>query len=81
MLYYTSYRNETKEIVMKEYLPAWYEAYVASDQQDTHAVFMDLTGLTRHEAKTLCYKIAYSVSESDVIQAYNQTKENDYGTM
>lgn len=60
---------------MKEYLPSWYEAYVVSQEHDKHTVFMELTCLTRHEAKTLCYKIAFSIYQSEVIQAYNEAKE------
>lgn len=65
---------DTVDVPMKAYLPAWYEAYVISQEQDKHTVFMELTGLTRHEAKKLCYMIAYSVYESDVVQAYVDNK-------
>ncbi len=60
---------------MEEYLPAWYKAYVTSNEVDRHTVFSNLTGLSRGAAKELCYKIAYSIYKSDIIKAYIENEE------
>lgn len=60
-------------MINQDIIYAWYMSYVFKKHDDAHQKFMELAGLSsRQEAKELCYKIAFSVSQSEVIRVYYQ---------
>ena len=50
----------------------WYNSYCLEVEEgvDRHQLFADLQDVSRQEAKTLCYRIQFSVSMSDIIKSF-----------
>ncbi len=51
-------------------LMAWFKSYVAELGEDQHSRFAERLGVSRADAKQLCYRIAYTVNKSKVMEAY-----------
>lgn len=51
---------------------AWSEAYL-KNCQDPHKVFSEILGITRSEAKRLCYQLMW---DSEFIRAYVRNQNN-----
>lgn len=58
-----------------EHLEAWYKAYTSNDG-DKHTIFAQLTGLTRQDAKELCYKLAYKVHKMELMKHYRECHQH-----
>lgn len=52
----------------------WYEIYVLDGKGDAHSKFATATSESRQTAKELAYKIAYNISQSDIIKAFKESK-------
>lgn len=52
----------------------WYKIYVLDGEGDVHSKFATATSESRQTAKELAYKIAYSISQSDIIKAFKENK-------
>ena len=50
----------------------WYNSYCLEVEEgvDRHQLFADLQGISRQEAKCLCYSIGCSMSMSDIIKSF-----------
>lgn len=48
----------------------FFKIYVENKYDDPHSRFAEITGLSRQEAKALCYKIAYKLSKAEIMQGY-----------
>jgi len=44
----------------QETLNNWAEAYLNDSVEDPHSLFAELEGITRYEAKGLCYRILWT---------------------
>lgn len=51
----------------------WFQAYIVEEHPDPHLEFSELQGISRIEAKKLCYKVAYTLHIAPVMRAYCQT--------
>jgi hypothetical protein len=52
----------------------WYEIYIVDGKGDVHSKFATAIAESRDTAKELAYKIAYSISQSDIIKAFKESK-------
>ena len=59
-------------IIPDNELIAWFHHYVRNDalDYDKHLAFALDLGINRAEAKKLCYKIAFEIQKTKVIQIY-----------
>lgn len=53
----------------------WHEIYVLDGKGDVHSKFATATSESRQTAKESAYKIAYSISQSDIIKAFKETNK------
>lgn len=54
-----------------EQFQLWYQIYVEGVYEDPHSKFAECLAITRIEAKSKAYKIAYSIRSSRFMRTYD----------